>query len=108
MTTQPKPEWKIRQDHMGIYLDTGTGTSRWECTEQEPTEGDYANARLIEAAQGLLAAAKLLLAQEANLAGECGWCFQSPFGECQRPTCPGVIARAAIAIARGEKEGEPS
>ena len=44
----------------------------------------------------LLAALKLLLDQEANMAGECGWCFQSPFGHCERATCPGVIARAAL------------
>ena len=47
----------------------------------------------------LLAALELLLDQETNLAGECGWCFQSPFGHCERASCPGVIARAAIAKA---------
>ena len=47
----------------------------------------------------LLAALELLLEQETNLAGECGWCFQSPWGHCERPSCPGVIARAAIAKA---------
>ena len=55
------------------------------------------NKRKLEAFDDLLAALELLLDQETNLAGECGWCFLSPFGNCERPSCPGVIARAALA-----------
>ena len=55
----------------------------------------------VNAHEDLLATLRLLLEQEYNTAGECGWCFQSPFGHCERATCPGVIARAAIAKATG-------
>ena len=77
--------------------------------DEAATLGRYArrdrhNARLIAAAPAMLAALEGMLEQEQNMAGECGWCFLSPFGQCERPTCPGVIARAAIAKARGKKE----
>ena len=68
---------------------------------------DEANARFIVLAvnsfNALLAALELLLDQEQSLAGECGWCFQSPFGHCERAACPGRIARAAIILTKKGK-----
>lgn len=79
----------------------------WPKEVRARVPGDYEanhNSRLIAAAPAMLAALEGMLEQEQNMAGECGWCFLSPFGQCERPTCPGVIARAAIAKARGKKE----
>ena len=83
---------------MGRILDS-EGEPVCMVHAMEETENARSILQACNSHDDLLAALKLLLDQEQNLAGECGWCFQSPFGHCERATCPGVIARAAIAKA---------
>ena len=108
MTSKPTPgPW--RADGKRILADIERGEYRVFAIAYlnvlDPNHEAKANAGFIVRAcnshDDLLAALKLLLDQEQNLAGECGWCFRSPFGHCERATCPGVIARAALAKATG-------